>query len=130
MKPELQKQLYDKYPKIFKQKDYSIKESCMPWGIETADGWYDLIDILCGLLQWDIDKNGEPQIEAVQVKEKYGLLRFYTNGETPKQSGYINFAEYISGNICEKCGSNKNVKQTEGWIVTLCEDCMKERNNV
>ena len=128
MNTKLTNKLFKKYPKIFRQKDLSIKESCMPWGICCRDGWYDLIDSLCSLLQWDIDKNGEPQIEAIQVKEKYGSLRFYTNGETKKQYGYINFAEYFSTHICECCGSNKNVKQTEGWITTLCEDCMKKRN--
>jgi len=126
MRIELQQKLFEKYPKIFKQKDLSIKESCMPWGISCGDGWYDLIDSLCDLLQWDIDKNKEPQIEATQVKEKYGTLHFYTDRETEKQGGYINFAEYFSANICENCGSTKNVKATNGWISYLCEDCMKK----
>ena len=120
------KQLLEKYPKIFRQHTLPMTETCMCWLFECGDGWYNLIDTLCSLLQWDIDKNKHPQIEAIQVKEKYGTLRFYTNGNNERQYGYINFAEYLSAFICEECGSNNNVTQTEGWIVSLCPKCMKK----
>lgn len=126
MDKKLQEKLYKKYPKIFVQKDKPMTETCMCWGFECGDGWYDLIDMLCGIIQWDIDNNGHPQIEATQVKEKYGTLRFYTNGQNDRQTGYINFAEYLSGFICEGCGSNDKVTRTKGWIVTLCPKCMKK----
>ena len=77
MKTELEDKLYQKYPKIFRQKDLSMKETCMCWGIECGAGWYDLINFLCFHLQFDIDKNNYPQVEASQVKEKYGGLCFY-----------------------------------------------------
>ena len=118
-----------KYPKIFVQHKLSMQETCMCWGIECGIGWYELIDNLCSHLQWDIDHNGYPQIEAVQVKEKYGTLRFYINGGNDKQNGMISFAEFLSGAICEHCGSMDNVSQTKGWIVTLCKNCMEKRNN-
>ena len=47
MKPELDKQLCEKYPKIFKNRNASQMESCMYWGIDVSDGWYDIIDALC-----------------------------------------------------------------------------------
>jgi len=126
MKKELQEKLFKKYPKIFKQRKLPMTETCMCWGIDTGDGWYALIDMLCSLLQWDIDRNKHAQIEAVQVKEKFGTLRFYVNGSDAKQDGIIDFAELLSGSICEECGSNKDVKQTTGWIYTRCSDCMKK----
>ena len=126
MNNKLQKQLFSKYPKIFIQKDLSITESCMPWGIDTDNGWYWLIDNLCSQLQWDINKNEQPQIEASQVKEKYGSLNFYTSASTEKQQAMITFAEFLSLSICEICGSTKDVTQNkEGWIYTLCNDCRK-----
>ena len=51
MKEELQKKLYEKYPLTFADKDKSAQESCMYWGIDTGDGWYDLIDDLCSKLE-------------------------------------------------------------------------------
>ena len=77
MDTKLQVKLFKKYPKIFRQKDLPMTQTCLCWGCECGDGWYDLIDKLCSMLQWDIDKNRYPQIEATQIKEKYGTLRFY-----------------------------------------------------
>ncbi len=127
MKKELQDKLFEKYPKIFVQRKLPMTETCMCWGVDCGDGWFWLIDMLCSQLQWDIDKNGHPQIEAVQVKEKFGSLRFYVNGEDDTQHGMIRLAEYMSEYICEKCGATAGVTQTEGWIVTLCPKCMAER---
>lgn len=141
MKKELQDKLYKKYPEIFRQKDLSMQETCMCWGIECRDGWYDLINAMCSLLQFNTERNGYPQIEATQVKEKFGTLRFYyelkyseenkknewKERQTGIQKGIISLGEFLSGYICENCGINKKVKQTRGWVVTLCEDCLKER---
>jgi len=95
MKKELEDKLFEKYPKIFRQKDLSIYESCMGWGIETPDGWYIILDILCRQLQWDIDNNNEPQLEASQVKEKWNGLRFYTDTSSDRQDGMIRIAEIM-----------------------------------
>jgi hypothetical protein len=131
MKKKLQDKLYAKYPKIFVQRKLSIQQSAMPWGFECDDGWYWLIDQLCGCIQSYIDENEKDyQLEATQVKEKFGTLRFYTNGEMENIGGMIWLAEYMSGCICEKCGSTDKVTQTKGWIVTLCQKCMKEREQL
>jgi hypothetical protein len=126
MRKELQNKLYKKYPKIFAQHKLPITQTAMSFGFECGDGWYNIIDMLCQLLQSDIDNNNHEQIEAVQVKEKYGTLRFYVNHCNTKQEGMIDFAEYLSAFICEECASNKNVKQTKNWIYTRCSDCMKK----
>jgi hypothetical protein len=107
MNKALQDQLYVKYPKIFANKDKSMQESCMFWGIECNDGWYNILDTLCEAVthtyttsieideerakQWGIEPTiwkdepkpryfldvGAPQVVADQVKEKFGTLRFY-----------------------------------------------------
>ena len=123
MSPHLQDILYTKYPKIFRQKDLSMKETAMCWGIDCGDGWFMLLDNLCNCLQHSTDVNKHPQIEAEQVKEKWGALRFYANGDDFQQ-GMIQFAEYMSNYICEKCGTTDDVKQCGGsYIQTLCKRC-------
>ncbi len=118
--------LLSKYPKIFRQAKDKCTETCMCWGLECSEGWFGLIDTLCELLQFDIDKNGQPQIEAAQVKEKFGGLRFYTTGTNDRQNGMIDFAERLSLTICESCGTTENVRQNKsGWIQTLCTKCRK-----
>jgi hypothetical protein len=117
----------------------------MCWGIETADGWYQLIDNLCSRLQFDTDTNGYPQVEFTQVKEKFGGLRaYYTSVPSKKnleenkkypgrlermfgvQEGVISVFEQLSEQTCEVCGKMDGVMQTEGWIYTRCPECMKE----
>jgi len=128
---ELQKKLFEKYPKIFRQKDLSMQQTCMCWGIECGNGWYWLLDKLCDYIQSMIDNNPStwPQIEATQVKEKYGGLCFYYDGGNSCVDGAIMLAENLSYNICEFCGSTVDVSQSnKGWIVTLCKPCHLERN--
>lgn len=117
--------LYKDYPKIFKQKDDNVQTSCMPFGFECGNGWYWLIDRLCELLQFNIDKNGYPQIEATQVKEKFGGLRFCTDINYNESAAMIEFAEHLSYSICEVCGSTDDVSQTSGWIMSLCKNCKR-----
>lgn len=126
MKKELQDKLYKKYPKIFVQKDWDVMKTCMCWGIECGDGWYNLIDELCSSLQFHTDKNSYPQVETTQVKQKFGGLSFYTNCSDKYLNGYIDFAASMSNTICENCGSNEDVKQTSGYITTLCSKCLSK----
>lgn len=126
MKKELQEQLYKKYPLIFQQKDLSMKETCMCWGISCWEGWYFLIDQLCFSIQNYIDQNKHlkiQQVQATQVKEKFGHLCFYYQGGDDNIGGMVHLAENMSYNICEQCGSTENVGQTTGWIYTLCKSC-------
>ena len=129
MNKELTEKLFENYPKLFKQKDLSYKQSCMAFGFNCDDGWYMLIDKLCESIQFHIDKNSHPQVEVVQVKEKFGGLRFYTNNADEYLTGYIDFAESLSMEICEVCGSTKGVGQTVGWIKTICTKCAGRKDH-
>jgi hypothetical protein len=61
--------------------------------------------------------------EAVQIKEKFGLMRFYTSGGTEEQQAQISLAEIMSSHICEDCGMSTPDVITYGamsYIRTLC----------
>lgn len=68
-----------------------------------------------------------PQVVAVQVKEKFGGLRFYINGGDNTIHSYIEFAESMSYRTCEECGAPGQV-YTDGWHVTLCEQHAAEQH--
>jgi len=53
MKRELDEILCAKYPLIFKDRHENMQHTAMCWGFETGDGWYNIIDTLCGLLTSD-----------------------------------------------------------------------------
>jgi len=77
MRGELQQQLFDKYPAIFRQRNLPPQETTMCWGIECGDGWFTIIDTLCDWLTKMRVFTGA-QVEAEQVKEKFGCY----DGET------------------------------------------------
>jgi len=62
---------------------------------------------------------------VIQVKEKYGGLRFYVHGATDEQYAYIRFAEWMSYDTCDVCG-NKGKPNREGWIRTRCKEHGKD----
>ena len=54
MKQELEEQLYKKYPKLFAEAGLSPTQSCMAFGIECADGWFSILQRMCGIIQHHI----------------------------------------------------------------------------
>lgn len=141
MDAELQQKLYDEYPQLFSNKDKGIQSSCMSWGCECGNGWYEIISNVCWMIKqhednkrWRqeyLEKNeperlaNEPEYFPVkfdQVKEKYGGLRLYFSGGDEYVEGLVRMAEAISYTICEVCGNKGNLNKG-GWISTLCESC-------
>jgi len=131
MKKELENKLANEYPKIFANINKGMQESAMYWGFGHKDGWYWLIDNLCHTIQSYIDLNTHLNIEqvtATQVKEKFGILRFYYTGGDKCIDGMVALAESMSSNICENCGSTENIGKTKSWIKTLCKTCADKEN--
>ena len=143
MRDELDKQLCEKYPKIFADRHADMRTTAMCWGFEHDDGWYNIIDQLCGNIQSHIDWVNETredllknnpynhpipdeihQVVATQIKEKFGTLRFYYNGGDDVIDGMVRMAESMSGVTCETCGKPGTTKGP-GWIRTLCEEHTK-----
>jgi hypothetical protein len=135
MTEEEDKILCQKYPKIFKNRDGSIMDTCMAWGFECDSGWFDIIDILCHEIQHHIDWKYKDlpdeereliQVVADQVKEKYGTLRFYYHGGDEAVEGMVSMAESMTHRTCENCGC-PGEPRGGGWIKTLCGNCDDER---
>ena len=141
MRQELQDKLYEKYPNLFSNKDKSIQQSCMAFGIECNCGWYDLLSAVC----WRIfqhEKNitdrvrirnennkendqSDLEYEPVkfdQIKEKFGGIRIYYTGGDDYIQGVVSLADEMSYKICEVCG-NSGKPNKGGWITTLCDNC-------
>lgn len=100
-------------------------------GFCVGKGWWPILEILCANIQHHIDhcnsqyenqKQGTPvqQVVAVQIKEKFGGLRFYYNGGDDVIQGMIYMAESWANHVCEECGSPAT-KKTSGWIKTVCD---------
>lgn len=128
MRQDLQEILYTEFPKIFRERHLPCTKTAMCWGIECPDTWFRIIHTLCWTIQRIIDSdNTIPQVEAVQVKEKFGTLRFYYRGGNAKIRELIHTAKNLNETICAECGSKEDVKPTKGWITYLCKNCREER---
>ena len=142
MNRELKEKLFKKYPRIFGEENSKLSAHCIDLSI--GDGWYNLIDELLGQIQYHLDwvnaegefefnkkfrKPGfEPiqQVEAAQIKEKYGGLRFYYIGGDDHIDGMIRLAEGLSYRTCEECGA-PGTQSDPPWVRTFCE-CCKNKN--
>jgi hypothetical protein len=140
MNQELQDQLFEKYPNLFENKNKSIQESCMAWGIECNNGWYQLLSSVC----WRISQhekniadrirvrnkagkeNDQSDLDYVpvkfdQIKEKFGGIRIYYTGGDDYVRGVVSLADEMSYKICEVCG-NAGKPNKGGWISVLCDE--------
>lgn len=122
MKKELDEKLCETYPAIFADRRGDKRKTCMVWGFACGDGWYDLIERLCAVIQNHHENYPDvPQTVAAQVKEKFGGLRFYVDGGDEYIHGAIAMAETMSFRICEECGKPGD-RVGGGWIRTLCDE--------
>jgi len=147
MNPELEKQLIEKYPKIFQITEGRKMMPFPMFGFECGDGWYNLLNTLCFQIQSYIDFREEmnehivrrnkkadpegqidqqlllesiPQAVVSQVKEKFGTLRFYYDGGDECIDGMVRMAEAMSAVTCEVCGDAGQLRG-RGWYYTSCD---------
>ena len=86
----------------------------------VGPGWTELIKDLF---------DAKPEETAViQVKEKFGGLRFYTDGTTAEFLTLVDAAEEESYKICEQCGEPGSIDKNRYWLKTLCHSCTSKRD--
>lgn len=89
---------------------------------ECAHGWYDIIDELSVKIENILEKYENDDMYAIQVKEKYGTLRFYMSCETNEIVELIDEAEALSSQVCETCGAPAKMRGV-CWIEVKCDKC-------
>jgi hypothetical protein len=83
----------------------------------VGDGWLGLLkDLIEDLIKLGWNK------QILQIKEKFGGLRFYINGASVEIHDRIRQAEEESYRTCEECGKPGEARKG-GWIKTLCDNC-------
>ena len=123
MKKELEDQLKNKYPNLY---ETSFSFSC-------SDGWYNIIADTSMLINQSLTflpEELQNQIKMVQVKEKFGTLRIYTNHTTPYISGVIDCAELFSSRVCEFCGEVGTLRLVKGYYFTGCQKHLEEQREI
>lgn len=127
MKHELEKRLVERWPAWFNVKG-DIRRTLMPFGFRCGDGWFDLLWRLCEDLEplvAELEKQTGLQFEVLQVKEKFGGLRFYVNQHTDAIGERIQKAVQESLRTCELCGKPGQLFQSP-WLGVRCAECVQE----
>ena len=127
------KKLFEAFPTLYSDHDKPMSQTCMCWGFECGDGWFDLIFNLSKAIEAETEQSGITRSSdlwprAEQVKEKYGTLRFYVANGSEAIYTLIEQAEERSAHICEDCGLPGKTREAN-WVHTTCNVCEELRNN-
>lgn len=109
MKKELDYFLVKRFPNIFKNRYASASESCMSWGFECDDGWFQILYQACSLIEnhiQNIEENNKFRLkmknEIESGKEVYDVWKekYEKDGLEPDP-----VPEFIASQVKEKFGT-------------------------
>jgi hypothetical protein len=127
VKDELEQKLVERWPRWFNVTG-DIRQTRMVDGFAHGDGWFYLLWRLCEDLEplvAELEKQTGQQFEVLQVKEKFGGLRFYVNQHTYAIGERIQKAVQDSFQTCELCGRPGHLFQSPSLAVR-CDECAQE----
>lgn len=87
---------------------------------DVEKGWNWIVQPLIALCN-------HHDVVILQIKEKFGGLRFYVGAAPEWIHDLIHAVELASYSLCEKCGKEGKTRGDIGWWKTLCDDHYKER---
>ncbi len=102
--PMLTEKLYEDFPRLYRGHSKTPQESSMCWGFECGDGWYRLLHDLSAQLTAYMAEHPELDLEATQVKSKFGRLRFHLNEHDAAIEQMIETAQARADVTCEITG--------------------------
>lgn len=127
MRKELEQKLVERWPSWFNIHG-DIRQTGMPSGFRCGDGWFQILWRLCEDLEplvAELEKQTGSRFEVVQVKEKFGGLRFYAHGTNDAVRQRIKAAGLESTKTCELCGQPGQLFESP-WLGVRCDECAEE----
>lgn len=106
-----------RYPRLFAGHSPDL-------GISFGVGWSGVIDLLFLRLNFILEEAPEAKFEVIQIKEKFGELRFYYEISNTNESVKIAISEAValatsaSRNCCDKCSARGKMVSERGWLVS------------
>lgn len=95
-------------------------------GLDIGPGWLPLVVRLNEQMA-----KVDPDYRVMQVKEKFGALRYYYFGSDDllheRLSRLVDDAEKKSVTICERCGKEGKLRMAHHWWFTMCDEHAEER---
>lgn len=93
-----------------------------------SGGWRDLWHMCIEDINKEIHKSKrlEREFYFMQIKEKYGEIRAYTNFVTKEIDRIIEDYSFISANVCQRCGKPDSSISKGCWVECCCKDCYEK----
>lgn len=128
---EKNKALCEKYPFLIPydvwtgqlDKDWDYEYT---WLDDMPDGWRaafgeQMCDEILAALNL-LSENAKNEYRIIQIKEKFGELRWYSTWTSTELDNVIDKYSYISSRTCIKCGEPAEYI-SKGWICPWCRNC-------
>jgi hypothetical protein len=122
MRKELEERLARRWPSWF-DLDANPMASAMARGFEHGDGWFGILWRLCCDLEplvAELEREIGERFQVLQVKEKFGTLRFYVSRHSDAIDGRIEQAALEALRTCEVCG--RPGRQRNAYDTVACEE--------
>jgi len=117
--------LPQRFPRLFKHP--------LTWGFEHDAGWTNIVEAFCQRIDSALANEPAARFEVLQVKEKFGMLRFYYRLENGSEAlaleirHAVDSASEQSATTCEGCGAESDIVSLGGYITTRCRRCQESR---
>ena len=148
MRKELENRFYEVAPVFYSEKDIDVQETCMCFGFECGDGWFEpLLEFSKEVARINgIAMKSHICFVASQIKQKFGDIRVYWHTKSfpdmcdqipnredamrlySMMNNAINTLVLRCRNTCENCGATHHIITTDGWIQRLCIKCAGQRS--
>src|SRR2546422_9791583 len=123
MHAEQTARLLTAFPHLYRGRHLPLTENLMSWGFQCGDGWFALLyQVSQQLTDYASSHPAVHEVIAVQVKEKFGTLRFYVRGADAHIQALIDAVEVQSAQLCELDGTPGRLRVRQGHYQTLCDD--------
>lgn len=110
MNEKLDELLCQRYPKMMVNRDKSMMETCMCWGFECGDGWFNILNQLMGNIQHHIDWKEKQHNWAVKYNEM---------AQAGKSGNAELFADLVAKEYADRSTINTD------YIRKQCEEMIK-----
>lgn len=130
MNKHLTERIFQRCPLIYRNNPDGSNTLVNCYGFECGDGWFEIIfnfSIEAEAKVKEMKEEGAEEIRlplVLQVKEKLGGLRIYTDKSCETINALIDSAQKNAARTCELCGNSGSRRESEsGWLMTLCDEC-------
>ena len=99
-------------------------------GFQCGPGWYPLIERLSADIAAILDEMPLEAFRVLQVKQKFGGLRFRVTGSNERILNRIAQAQVEAAHTCEGCGRTSRIRSIDMWLTTGCESCVERTRSL